>query len=168
MTGRKAVGCLSGRALACRRAATAKQCRLTANGCIPIRRTWMIAQPLWSSTTGAPRDGLKHVRHVARIVACPRHNLRAKQVGLALVCTAVLQKIGLDPTLRSLRHDGPGTATDHRSDDLPGKCAELELLSIGRLSGAVAQHDVTEFVCDDTGDLAISSRGVEHAAVHEN
>jgi hypothetical protein len=84
----------------------------------------MIAQPLRAAIAAASRDGLEHVRHLARIVPGPRHDLHAKQVRLSFVLAAVLQEIGTDPDLGSLRNDGARPTADERSEDLSSWAGE--------------------------------------------
>ena len=81
---------------------------------------------------------------------------------------AVLQEIGTDPDLGSLRNDGARPTADHRSEDLSCERTKLKLLPLRGLRGGVPQHDVTELVRDHAGDLAVVSRRIEHAAIHED
>ena len=52
----------------------------------------MAAQPLRAAATAFRLNRLEHARHVARVVAGPRHDLRAEEICLPLVFAAVLQK----------------------------------------------------------------------------
>ena len=79
-----------------------------------------------------------------------------------------LHEVGAEPDLRPLGDHGAGSAADHRSHNLARERAELKLLALGRLCGTVPQHDVADLVRDHAGDLALASRGLEHAAVHED
>ena len=103
-----------------------------------------------------------------RVVAGARHDLRAEQVGLALVLAAVLQEVGAEPELRSLRDDAAGGAADDRAEDLAGDRADLKLLRLGRLRGAVTQRDVRNLVRHDAGDFAFGLRRFDHAAMEEH
>ena len=49
----------------------------------------------------------------------------------------------------------PGGAADDRAEHLAGDRANLELLALGRLRRAVAQHHVAHLVRHDAGDLAL-------------
>ena len=62
----------------------------------------VIAQPLRSSAASLSLDGFEHVRHLARVVARARHDLRAQQIGLPFVFATVLEEVGAETDLRSL------------------------------------------------------------------
>src|SRR5262249_19675093 len=62
----------------------------------------MIAQPLRSTGSALCLECAKHCRHVPRIVAGARHDLRSKNVRLTLVLAAVLEKVCAQPEVRSL------------------------------------------------------------------
>ena len=102
----------------------------------------MAAQPLGSAAAALLLDRLEHVGHLARVVAGARHDLRAQQVGLPLVLAAVLQEVGAEAELRALRDDAAGRAADDGAENLAGDGADLELLTLGGLRGAVAKRDV--------------------------
>ena len=72
-----------------------------------VARVRVIAQPLRSARPALLLDRLEHVRHVARIVAGARHDLRAFEVGLPFVLAAEAQERGAEAELRALR-DRPG------------------------------------------------------------
>jgi hypothetical protein len=127
------------------------------------------AQPLRSARTAALLlDGAEHVRHAPRVVTGPRHDLRAEQVGLAFVFTAVLQEIRAEPEVGALSDDVAGGAADDGAENLAGDSADLEFLRLGRLRGPVAERDVRDLVRHDAGDLAFLLRRFNHAAMEEH
>ena len=146
----------------------AQHLRFAVDGLHAVSRVRVIAQELRTAATALLLDGLEHARHLARVVAGARHHLRTEEVGLALVFAAVLQEVGAEPDLRSLGDDGTGAPADDGAKHLPGERAELELLALGRLRGAVPQHDVRELVRHDAGDLAFGGRRLNHPAVQEH
>src|SRR6266545_8018447 len=104
----------------------------------------MIAQPLRPAGPAACRDDLEHVRHVLRIVAGARHDLRAFGVGLALVFTAEPHERRAEPEARSLGDDAADTPADDRADDRSRERTHLVLRGFARLSGAMPQRDVAQ------------------------
>ena len=91
-----------------------------------------------------------------------------EQIGLPLVLAAVLEEVGAEPELRSLRDDAAGRAADDRAENLAGYRADLEFLPLGRLRGAVTKRDVGDLVRHDAGHFALALRGLDHPAIEEH
>ena len=129
----------------------------------------MIAQPLRSAGAALLLDRLEHVRHVARVVAGARHDLRALEVGLLLVLAAEPQERRAEPELRALeRRRRRQRAADDGAEDGAGNLPDCVLRGLGRLGRAVPQRDVAELVRHDAGDLAFGLRRLDHAAIDEH
>src|SRR5216110_1894545 len=77
--------------------------RLLRDGCGPVARVRMIAEPLRTAGSALLFNRLEHVRHVARVVSGARHDLRSLDVGLPLVLAAESQESGPEAELGSLR-----------------------------------------------------------------
>ena len=89
----------------------------------------MAAHPLRCSPAAAlrlARDRLEHVRERSRIVAGPRHDLRAEQVRLLFEVAAVSQEQRAETELAGLRDGRTGRTTDDGAADDARDLAELE------------------------------------------
>ncbi len=128
----------------------------------------MVAQPLRAAGAALLLDRLEHVRHVARVVAAGRHQVRAFEVGVALEFAAESEERGAEPELRALRDDLSPAAADDRPEHGAGDLADLVFRRLARLCGAVTQDDVTQFVRHDPRDFAFGVRGFDHAAIDEH
>ena len=67
-----------------------------------------------------------------------------------------------------MRDDAARGAADNRAEHLAGNRADLELLALGRLRGAVAQHHVAHLVRHHARDFALVMRRFDHPAVEEH
>ena len=62
----------------------------------------------------------------------------------------------------------PGRAADDGAEHLAGNRADLELLALRRLRGAVPQRDVGDLVRHDAGDFAFRLGRLDHASIEEH
>ena len=122
----------------------------------------MAAQPLRRRAVAFLLNRLEHVRQVARVVAGPRHQLRAEQVRLLLVFAAYFSS-HMRTELRSLGNRLTPTAADHRAGNGSRQRTELESLRLGRVRRAVPKEDVRQFVGHHADDFAFGVGRVEHA-----
>ena len=82
----------------------------------------MAAHPLRAAPAAALRlalDRLEHAGERARVVAGPRHDLRAEQIRLLLEVAAVSQQQRAEAELAALRDGRSRRAADHRAADAP-------------------------------------------------
>ena len=133
-----------------------------------VARVGVAAQPLRPAAARLLLDGLEHAAEIARVVAGARHDLRAEEIGLLLVVAAVLEHRRAETELAALRDDLSPTAADHSAGNRAGELAELEVLGLGRVRGAVAQQHVAQLVRHHADDFAFARRCLEHAAVDEH
>ena len=138
------------------------------NRLVAVAGIRMVAQPLRRRAPVLLLDGPEHVRHLPRVVAGTRHDLRAEQVRLALVLAPVLQEVDTQADLRPLRDDAAGAAADNRPQHLTGDGADLKLLAFRRLHGAVPENHVTQFVRHDAGHFGVGTRRFNHPAVEKH
>ena len=138
------------------------------NGLVAIAGIRMVAQPLRRRAAVLLLDRPEHVRHLARVVAGPRHDLRAEQVRLALVLAPVFHKVDAQADLRPLGDDTAGTAADDCPEHLPGDRADLKLLSLRRLHGSVAENHVAQLVRHDACHFGVGARRFDHPAVEKH
>src|SRR5678816_2010414 len=80
---------------------------------VPIARIRVTAQPFGSLRSPLLFDGLEHFRQIVRVISSPSEYLRAEDIGLRLILTTKLQKIGAESNLRALRHDAAGISTNN-------------------------------------------------------
>ena len=134
-----------------------------------VARVRVVAQPLGpAAALGLLLDRLEHPRQIVRVVAGPRHQLRAQEVGLLLVLAAVLEQQRAEAELAALLDRRSDAPADHRAGDRAGERAELRVLGLGRVGGAVPQQDVRQLVGHHAGHLALGRRRFDHAAIHEH
>lgn len=79
----------------------------------------------------------------------------------------VLQEVGAEAEARTRGHDAVPCAADNGTDGLADDLAELKLVGCGRLSGAMAKDDVTQFVGQHARELPFRSGCLDHAAAHK-
>src|SRR4029434_4426636 len=103
-----------------------------------VPRVRVVAHPLGCAAACLLLDVLEYAGEVARIVAGASHHLHTEDVGLLLVLAAVLQHPGAEAELAALADDLPQPAADDGAGDRAGKRADLKLLRLGGVGGAVA------------------------------
>src|SRR5205807_7003854 len=132
---------------------------------VAVAGIWVVAQPLRAATAALRLDLLEHLGEVARVVACARHDLRAEQVGLLLVSTAVLERAESEADLTRAADDLTDAAADDRARYLSEHRADLVLLRLCGLRGDVAKGHVAHLVRHDARHLAFRVGGLDHASV---
>ena len=128
----------------------------------------MAAQPLRRAAACFFLNRLEHSSQISRIVASPRHDLRAEQIRLLFVLAAVLQERGAKAELAALRDHLPPAAADNGAGNCAGKLAELKSLRLGGIRSPMPEEHVTQLVSHHADNFTFSGRRFEHAAVDEH
>ncbi len=139
--------------------------RLLVDVLVPVSGIRVIAQPLRRAGSPLLLDRLEHVRHVARIVAGPGHDVAAQDVGLLLVLAREAEKRGADADLRSRRDHLAQSAADDRSEDLTGDLADRVRRGFRLLRRPVTQRHVAQLVRHHADDFPFAVRLFDHAAI---
>ncbi len=124
----------------------------------------MAAQPFGCAAAALPRDRLKNVCQVTRVVTGVGHYLCAQGVGLGFVLAAIFGH----PALSDQSADrSAGLSAEYRTakdePELPEHAFRARLF--GRLRSRVPKRDVTDLVGHHTCHLTFVTCGLDHSAV---